>query len=229
MDNLDFNNKVLGVVDLFGQEFWITQTLVSTLIIGFVMILFAIYVNISIAKFNKLPTGFQNVIELIVEGMDKFVKDTMGNQYASFGSWFFGMFMFLIMANLSGLVGLRPPTADLAMTAALALTTFFCIHFYGITKSKGEYFKGYIYPNPAFLPINLIGEVATPISLSFRLFGNILGGLIIMGMMYEALPFILRFVVPIPFHAYFDLFAGSLQAFIFVILSMTFISQKLPE
>jgi F-type H+-transporting ATPase subunit a len=79
------------------------------------------------------------------------------------------------------------------------------------------------------LPIHLIGELATPISLSFRLFGANLGAFIIMELYYSLMPVWLRFGIPAVLHGYFDLFAGSLQAFIFVTLSMTFIGAKVPQ
>jgi F-type H+-transporting ATPase subunit a len=96
----------------------------------------------------------------------------------------------------------------------------------GIKTQGKKYFKGYLHPNPIFLPINLIGEFAKPLSLSFRLFGNILGGLIILQLMYSMLPLAFRFVLPNIGHIYFDLFAGALQAFVFTMLSLTFIYQK---
>ncbi len=229
MDNLDFNIKVRGTLDLFGIEVWITDTIIFTLIIGAFLILLSLYVNISIKKFNKVPKGFQNFIELVVETFANFTEDTVDKRYSFLGFWFFGVFSFILLSNLSGLIGMRAPTADFATTFALAIGTFIMIHGFGIRFSGKDYFKGYLDPMPVFLPINLIGEVATPISLSFRLFGNVLGGLIIMSMLYAALPLIFRFVVPPVLHVYFDLFSGSLQAFIFVILSLTFIRQKLPE
>ena len=86
-----------------------------------------------------------------------------------------------------------------------------------------NYIKQFISPNPIFLPINLIGEISKPVSLAFRLFGNMLGGVIILEFAYTLLPFLLRFIVPDILHAYFDLFAGTLQAFVFTVLSLTFI------
>jgi F-type H+-transporting ATPase subunit a len=157
--------------------------------------------------------------------MMNFSKSNLGAA-AGLGSYFFGVFAFLLAANYSALFGLRPPTADLATTLALALNTFFLTHLLGVVRQKGKYFKEYISPSILFLPIEIIGELSKPLSLSFRLFGNILGGVIILGMLYKALPIVLRFVLPDILHIYFDLFAGSLQAFIFTVLSMTFISQK---
>lgn len=226
--DVDFNNHFLFEIGDTGIFF--TQTQFSTLVIGAFLIILSIYVRVKLKNFEKVPTGFQNVIEIAVEKMDIFTKDNMGEKYAKFGFWFFGVFVFLIFANLSGLTGiLRPPTADAATTLALSFSTFFMIHFFGIIKSKKDYFKGYLEPFPVFLPLNLMGELATPISLGFRLFGNVLAGTAIMALVYAALPWFLDLILPIPLHAYFDIFSGLLQSFIFVILSLTFIAQKLPE
>ena len=116
-----------------------------------------------------------------------------------------------------------------------ALLTVFLIYFEGM-KSKGlAYWKGLLEPVPFLLPLNIVSEIATPISLTFRPFGNILGGTVIMGLLYQLLAFIstlipgvsipfLQLVIPVPLHLYFDLFSGCLQAFIFVMLTMVFIS-----
>jgi F-type H+-transporting ATPase subunit a len=92
----------------------------------------------------------------------------------------------------------------------------------GLRHRKGEYLKSFIKPNLIFLPLNLIGELARPISLSFRLFGNVLAGMILTSLIY-ALPIYFRVVIPTFLHAYFDLVTGALQTYIFCILSMTFV------
>ena len=156
-------------------------------------------------------------------------KASMGEKYLYFSPWFFNVFAFLLCSNLIGLLCFRPPTADLATTFMFALTTFFLIHFMGIKTEFKSYFKSYIEPYPILLPLNIISEFATPISLSFRLFGNILGGYIIMSMVYNLFPTILKIGLPGILHIYFDVFSGVLQAFIFVILSMTFIKDKIND
>ena len=224
---MDFTNKNLAVLFEIGEtKFYLTQTLLATWIVMAVLIIFAIIVRIKLTKFKEIPTGFQNVVESIVEAMDKFTINTMGPDYRHFGGFFFGIFAFIICANYSGLLGLRPPTADVATTAALAITIFIVTHVTGIKRRKLGYVKSFFEPNPIFLPINLIGEVSNVLSLCFRLFGNMLGGVIILGLAYQMFPMVLKFVVPSALHAYFDLFAGALQAFIFTVLSMTFIMQK---
>lgn len=226
---MDFNNKFYSSFEILGNEFWITETIVNTWIIMAALIVFAIIVRIKLNSFTEVPKGFQNFIETIVETMDNFVKSNMGEKYEYFGNWFFGVFFFILVSNLSGLIGLRPPTTDISTTAAFGISTFFLIHFMGIKARKGGYFKGYLSPHPVFLPINLLGEIAPPISLSFRLFGNIFGGLVVMGMLYNMFPIYLKIGFPAVLHIYFDMFAGCLQAFIFTILSMTFIKNKIGE
>lgn len=226
---LNFNNEVYAVIPIFGQELWITETNVSTWAIMAVLIILAIVVRIKLNNFSEKPTGFQNVIELLVEFMDNFTKDNMGEKQAGFGAYFFGVFLFLLCANLCGLLGLRPPTADLATTAGFALVTFLLINILGMVKQKGEYWKGFLHPIFLFLPINIISTFATPVSLAGRMFGNILGGFIIIGLYYGLLPIFMKIGIPVVLHVYFDVFAGCLQAYIFVILSMTFIREKIPE
>jgi F-type H+-transporting ATPase subunit a len=226
---MDFNNKVYCVIKIFNCDVWITETIVNTWIVSFVLILFAIIVNLMIKNFKDVPKGFQNFIEIIVEAIDNMTKTNIGEKYFYFGGFFFGLFAFLLTSNLSGLFGLRPPTADIATTLMLALVTFVLIHTMGILKSKKKYFKDYLEPYAFLLPINIISELATPISLSFRLFGNIFGGFVIMGMVYELFPTFLKFGLPGVLHIYFDVFAGVLQSFIFIVLSMVFIKSKLPE
>ncbi len=226
---MDFNVKVYDVVSIFGYDLRLTETLRNTWIVGGILILFALYTNMKVKKFSDVPTGFQSGIELGIEMFDSFVESIMGEENKGFGQWFFGVFCFVLVSNVSGLIGLRPATADLVVTFSFGFTTFLMIHFMGITKQKGEYWKGYLDPMPLFLPMNIVGELALPISLSFRLFGNILGGFIIMELYYALMPIWLKLGVPAFFHIYFDIFAGCLQAYILVTLSMTFLRQRIPD
>lgn len=226
---MDFNNKVHAIIKIFGINIWITDTIISTWIVILFLSIFALVVNSSIKKFSLVPKGLQNFVELMIESIDSMTKTSMGEKYLYFSPWFFNVFAFLLCSNLIGLLCFRPPTADLATTFMFALTTFFLIHFMGIKTEFKSYFKSYIEPYPILLPLNIISEFATPISLSFRLFGNILGGYIIMSMVYNLFPTILKIGLPGILHIYFDVFSGVLQAFIFVILSMTFIKDKIND
>jgi len=186
------------------------------------LILAALIIRIRLRGFKKVPAGFQNMVELAVEAFDNLVKNAAGEKLMGLGSWFFMVFAFVLVSNLSGIIGLRPPTADFATAFAFALATFILIQAMGIAHRKGEYLKSFFRPNFIFFPLNVIGELARPVSLSFRLFGNMLAGLIIVSLIYS-LPIYFRFVIPTVLHAYFDLFTGALQTYIFCVLSLTFI------
>ena len=227
---VDFDIKTYRVFDFFGIEIWFTETIRNTWIIMGILILFAIFARIKFfRKASEVPNGFQNAIEALVEMFDNFVKDITGKRHHYLGKWFFGIILFIGVSNISGLMLLRPPTADIATTLALATATFFLIHGLSIKASPGKYLKSFLEPVFVFLPINLISAIATPISLAFRLFGNVIAGTVIMGLIYNLIPWVGRFIWPGFLHAYFDLFAGLLHAYIFTVLSLSFIMDKLPS
>lgn len=211
----------------------ITETVTTTWIIMAFLIGFSYFAT---RRFEKVPKGLQNALELIIDGVYGLTGQSMGEEKKkAFAPYMGTLMIFLVFANLAGLLGLRPPTADLNTTFALAAITFVMIHGNGIRrKGIGGYLKGFLDPIPVMLPINIIGELATPISLSFRLFGNIVGGLIIVNLLYGALGSLgLKFgidipifmtAIPAPMHIYFDVFAGVLQSFIFTMLTMVFVS-----
>lgn len=227
--DLDVDCKVYSVLHIFGLDIWITQTVVTTWIFMAFILIAALILRAKLKNFAEKPTGTQNIVEMAVEGINNFVITAMGEKNVGFANWFFGVFVFVLISNLSGLLGFRAPTADLCTTLAIAMATFFLIHYMGIKTGKGSYFKSYLDPFPLMLPMNIISELAKPVSLSFRLFGNILGGMIIMGLLYALMPIWLRFGIPGVLHIYFDLFAGCIQTVIICMLSMIFISDKIAE
>ena len=223
--NFDIVNH--AVLRIGGLEIWITDTMIATWVIMGVLIAFALIARAKMKKFSDVPRGFQNIVEMIVEVFDGYVRGMAGEKLAFLGYWFFTVFLFILFSNLSGILfvdTIRPPTADWSMTFALALVTVVLIQVMGIRYQGREYLKSFIKPYVFFFPINIIGEIARPISLSFRLFGNILSGLIVMALVYNVTPIFLRFGIPAALHIYFDLFAGILQTYIFVTLGLTFIA-----
>ena len=141
---------------------------------------------------KKVPTSkTQILLEYAVTMLVNLVTDTMGekavkrmpNMIPYIGS----LFLFFACSNLIGLLGFRSPTTDIDTTLAWALITFFMIYYAGIKASGLSYFKGLLEPIPVLLPLNIIGEFAKPISLTFRPFGNILGGAVIMALLYQFL------------------------------------------
>ena len=228
---IDLIIKNHAVLNLFGLEIWITDTMITTWIIMGILITFGIIVRIKVRNFKEVPTGFQNVVEALVEVFENYLRSTVGDKLMFLGNWFFTLFLFILLSNLSGLFPvIRTPTADWSMTFGLALVTFVLIQVMGIKYRGTGYIKDLFAPLPwwcpipLFLPINLIGELARPISLSFRLFGNMLAGLIMMSLIYALTPVFTQFLIPSFLHAYFDLFSGVLQTYIFVTLSMTFVA-----
>ena len=229
-ENLDFGAQLyFKLFEVNGQPIYLTQTIVSTWLIMLGLILIALIIRVKMRKFKEVPeTKLQTIVEMIVDMINNFIVSSMGPAGKRFAGYYGPLLIYIAVCNLSGLIGIRPPTADFATTLAFALITFFMIHGFGIRSKGVGYFKGFLEPFPLLLPINIIGELATPVSLSFRLFGNILGGSIIMGLVYAMFPKIVVFLgIPAVLHGYFDVFAGALQAFIFVMLSMTFVSSAM--
>ena len=220
---MNLNIKNLWVIHIAGTEVWITETIFNTWIIMLLLTAAAIVVRIKLRTFREIPSKAQNAIEAVVEVFDRFVENTVGEKFMVLGHWFFMVFAFVLVSSLGGIVGLKPPTADWATTFALALATFLLIQIMGVVHRRGRYLKSFFEPNVLFFPLNIIGEIARPISLSFRLFGNVLAGTILMTLVYGLLPIYLRFIIPAALHAYFDLFSGVLQTYIFCVLSMMFI------
>lgn len=217
---MEFGPEIIWVIPI-GDGIAVTQTVTTTWFIMGLLILGAFLLT---RKMSLVPSKKQAVAEILVDGIYNLTETTMGKKFKHFAPYVGTLLLFVGIANISGLLGLRPPTADLNTTLGLALMTFIIIHFTGVkSKGLGGYLKGFLDPMPFLLPLNIMGELATPISLSFRLFGNIVGGLIIMTLVYNALGS-LAVLVPAVLHAYFDLFAGLLQSFIFAMLTMVFVS-----
>lgn len=127
---------------------------------------------------------------------------------------------------VSGLFGLRPPTADFGTTFGLALITFVMIEYAWI-KTKGfGIIKDLLDPFPIFLPINIISEFATPVSMSLRLFGNVTAGTIMLGLWYALMPWFAKIGIPAFLHAYFDFFSGAIQTYVFGMLTMVFVANR---
>ena len=137
------------------------------------------------------------------------------------------IFLFILLSNISGFFGLRPPPADFGVTLPLGLMTFLIVQYNNIKNNKFGAFTSLFEPVPFLFPINLIGEIATPFSLGLRLFGNIISGTVIVALFYGMVPILFKIGVPAVLHAYFDLFSGCIQTYVFCMLTMVFINDKL--
>lgn len=229
-DDIDFMIHGLYKFYLFGQEVWITTSHVCIAIIMLALVIFSIIANRKLAHATEVPDAFQNVLELMVEKLSGIVDSNMGSHAPKFANYICTIFVFILVSNLSGLLGLRPPTADYGTTLALGVITFVLIH---VTKWRNQSVKA-IWKDmcsplppwlPLWLPINLISDIAVPISLSLRLFANVLSGTVIMALVYGLLAKI-AYVWPAALHVYFDIFSGAIQTYVFCMLSMTYIKQS---
>ncbi len=226
--DIDFMIHGILPVNFFGQTVYITTSHACIVIVMAIMIIFAIIANRKLKKAKEIPDGFQNVVELIVEKLDGMVESTMGKWAPRFVNYISTIFIFILMSNISGLFGLRPPTADYGTTLALGLITFCMIHFNKIKhQSAKTIWTDMCSPLPPWLPIwlpiNVISEIAVPISLSLRLFANVLSGTVMMALVYGLLG-IIATAWPAALHVYFDLFSGAIQTYVFCMLTMTYVS-----
>ena len=223
-EKIDFMIHGIFSYELFGQTLWITTTHVCVLIVMMIIIGLCIAANRTVKHATEVPGAFQNLLELIVEKLDHMVDGAMGKHAVTFRNYIGTIFIFILISNFSGLFGLRPPTADYGVTFALGLITFTTIHYnkfkhqkvIGVIKGLGE-------PWPFWAPINVIGDVAVPISLSLRLFANVLSGVVMMALIYGLLSKV-AIIWPAALHVYFDLFSGAIQTYVFCMLTMTYVA-----
>lgn len=227
--DIDFMVHGVFPYEFFGHTVWITTTHICLLIVMLVILGFAIAANRAMKHASEVPGGFQNVVETIVEKLDGMVKAVMGKSAVKFANYIGAIFIFILICNFSGLFGMRPPTADYGVTLPLGLVTFTLIHY---NKLKHKKLKGALAdlcdPWPIWAPINLIGYVAVPISLSLRLFANVLSGVVMMALVYGLLQ-VIAIGWPAVLHVYFDLFSGAIQTYVFCMLTMTYLADAIGE
>lgn len=188
----------------------------------------------------------QLAAEWIVDTVNKLVSSNMGAQFMDFAPFVAGILALSALSSLSSLLGLFAPTSDLNVVLGWAILVFILITHYKLRGGLWNYIKGFFSPIPVFAPLNIIGEVATPISMSFRHYGNVMSGMVISTLIAYALrslskavlgwlpgmlgeiPF-LQVGLPAVLSLYFDIFSGCMQAFIFAMLTMMFVATAVPE
>ncbi len=215
----------------------------DTVVHGWLIILAVLIVCLVLThKLEKVPVKkTQLIAEKIVITIDNLVESTMGPRFMRYAPYILALMTFSLCGSLISLLGARPVTADFNTTLGWALVTFVMIQWNNIrAHGVGGYLKGFLQPMPFLLPLNLISEAATPISMSFRHFGNVAAGVVITELIYSALAGltsllfkidipILQIGLPAVLSLYFDLFTAVLQAFIFCMLTMVFISNAASD
>lgn len=230
--NVDFMIHGLFKYKFFGQEVWLTTTHACLLVVILVLLVFCLFANKALknADPTKAPSTLQNIAELIVEMLDNMISGVMGNNAAKFLNYISTIFIFILISNISGVFGLRAPTADYGVTLPLGVITFCIIFFCKIKYQKvSGFIKGLCQPWPFWAPINIISDVAVPVSLSLRLFANVLSGSVMLALVYGLLPIFVKVGIPAVLHLYFDLFSGAIQTYVFCMLTMTYVTDAIGE
>lgn len=222
--------KIYFEIPIFGG-LPITETMINTWIVMAFIIILCFYLT---RNLQKIPKGKQVIVEKLVMFFYNMVEGSMGAGKEKYVPYIGSLFLLSICSSLSSLFTLRPPTADLNTTAAWAIMTFILIQYNGVkSHGLGKRLKGFAEPTPLLLPINLLGEVSTPVSMAFRHFGNIFAGMLITTLLMSGLasitagiswlPPIFQIGIPGVLSIYFDLFTSGLQAYIFCMLTMVFV------
>jgi len=224
MEGIDLNPKVLFTIPILGG-IPVTDAVCISWVITVGLIIFGFIVRFYFfPRFQDVPRGFQNILEMLVEWVYSFSRDAVHEYSGELAPYIGTLVLYLGFANTVELWGLRPPTTYIVITFAMSIITFFLINLYGIRK-KGLLgrLKDYGKPVPFIAPIKALSDLAVPVSLASRMFGNILGGLVVMELVRQVAPV----VAPAFLSIYFTLFDGLIQTYIFVTLSLTFIGEAI--
>ena len=233
--------KTVFSFSAFGRTIPITETV----IISWVVMLILIVGSLILTKRLKIiPSGAQAILETGVDFLNNFTKSQFGSYAKYLGPYMGSLFLFLLVANIIPVLSpvevkafgfeftppffIRPPTRDINVTAALAVISILLVIICGFSaRGFAGWFKNLLHPLPMMLPFNIMEFGTRLISLALRLFGNMLGGFILMNLIEGLLPVAL----PMLFSLYFDFFDGVVQAAIFVFLTSLYISEavKLDE
>lgn len=215
---------VREVVQFAGFTFnW--ETLCMTWLTMAIVILIAFLATRSL---SLVPSGWQNVVEMIVLWLHEQIDAMMGERGRFLAPFIVSLFMFLLVSNWLGLVPtMASPTNDLNTTLGLALLVIVLVHVLGVYMKGGHYIAHFFQPTPVFVVINAIEEIAKPITLAFRLFGNILAGEILIIVLLKLMPI----WMPIPAVCWlaFSIFIGGVQAVIFTMLSMAYLANAVKS
>ncbi|NLO47532.1 MAG: F0F1 ATP synthase subunit A [Clostridiales bacterium] len=211
-------------VRLFGLD--LSVTIIATWAIIAVILVLSVLVRIAvIPKLKDKPTGLQGLLELAVDGISDYTQEKGGHLGDNLSAYIFTLALFMVFSAIVELLGIRGPTADITMTFSMAIITFALINYYGIRKKgiSGR-LKSFLEPTPVILPMKIISDFAVPVSLACRLFGNMLGGVIVIDLVYYALGSYALFI-PSVLGLFFNVAHPLIQIFIFVTLSLTFINE----
>ena len=235
--------QVYFTIPMPVQDFPVSESQVNSLLVLITILAVCLYLTHGLNEHIKLKR--QHFAELIVEKVSGMVKENMGDYFAGFTPFIIAILGLSAFSSLITLCGLYPPTSDINIVGGWALLVFFLITYYKLKAGPLVYVKSFAQPVALLAPINIISEVATPVSMAFRHYGNVLSGSVIAVLIGSALgglsslilgklpSFIadiplLQVGIPAVLSIYFDVFSGCLQAFIFATLTMMYIAGGFP-
>lgn len=234
--------RIFFTVPMPIQNLPITESQINSWLVMISLFSLCLYLTHGLSV--KAKTKRQHAVEWIVETVDKLVTGSMGDYFKGFSPFIASILALSAFSSLLSLMGLYPPTSDLNVVSGWALLVFILITYYKFKCGPIQYMKSFA--DPALLtPMNVISEVATPISMSFRHYGNVLSGMVISALLAAGLQglssmvlgwlpgFIgefplLQIGIPAVLSIYFDVFSGCLQAYIFAMLTMMYVSGGFP-
>lgn len=221
------------------QDFPVTESQINSALVLVTLFFFCLYMTHGLSEHINLKR--QHFAELIVEKVDGLVNENMGEYFIGFSPFIIAIMALSALSSLLSLCGLFPPTSDINIVGGWAILVFIIITYYKMKCGLLNYFKGFTEPVALLAPINFISEFATPISMAFRHYGNVLSGTVISVLLGTALGGLssmllgwlpgfladiplLQVGIPAVLSIYFDVFSGCLQAFIFAMLTMMYVS-----
>ena len=238
--------KILFSFSFFGLfDVTITETVLSSFLVMLTLVLLSIWLG---RNLQKRPSGKQVLTEKVVGMLYNMVRDTMGEHNLRFAPYIGALFCSSLLGTLISMLGFfRSATADISTTITWALVTSVLVWFYNI-KNNGFFgwLKGFTEPIVVMTPMNIVSEIAQPISMAFRHFGNVAGGSVLTMLIYNALAAasavilgwipnafissipILQVGIPAVLSLYFDLFSGFIQALVFSMLTMVYVGAACP-
>lgn len=217
----ELNVETVFTIPIFGG-IPISESVVVTWIIMAALLLLSLWLTHGLKTQNI--TKRQAFAEFVVTKLNGMVENMIGEEGKKYVPYLTTVLVYIGFANLIGYFGMKPPTKDVNVTAALAIMSIILIEAAGI-RAKGlkGWGKSFAQPIAIVAPLNVLEIIIRPLSLCMRLFGNVLGAFVIMKLIENILPAVL----PIPFSLYFDLFDGLIQAYVFVFLTSLFIKETI--
>ncbi|OHE22211.1 MAG: ATP synthase F0 subunit A [Syntrophobacterales bacterium RBG_19FT_COMBO_59_10] len=215
---------------LFFETHWLKEHhLVVVSYSWFIMAMLALFSFLATRRMSIIPGRFQNVMEAVVGGLDGFLTETMGPEGKKFFPLIATLGLYILSSNLLGIIpGFESPTANLNTTVSMAVVVFIMTHVVGIRTHGFRYVKQFMGPvwwlTPLIMPIEIISHLSRPLSLSVRLFGNIMGEDIVLAVVLMLVPFL----VPLPVFVLM-IFTSVIQTLVFMLLTMMYIAGALQE